>query len=83
LNWVFYLLIALVVVLLWFVLSSVYRKVGTAFYKLYKKAKDEMADVEVIADDDIKDEVKNDDITENDNINEQNTYNTKTKETIE
>lgn len=82
-NWVFYLLIALVVVLLWFVLSSVYRKVGTAFYKLYKKAKDEMADVEVIAGDDIKDEVKNDDITENDNINEQNTYNTKTKETIE
>ena len=42
-----------------------------------------MADVEVVADDDIKDEVKNDDIAENDNINEQNTYNTKTKETIE
>lgn len=82
-NWVFYLLVALVVVLLWFILSSVYRKVGTAFYKLFKKAKDEMADVEVVADDDIKDEVKNDDIAENDNINEQNTYNTKTKETIE
>lgn len=81
-NWFFYLLVALVVVLLWFILSSVYRKVGTAFYKLFKKAKDEMADVEIVEDDNIKTGTADADITESDNVNEQNTY-TKTKETIE
>lgn len=67
-NWFFYFLIVIAVVLLWLLLSSLYKKVGFVFYKLGKKAKDEMADIEVV---------------ENDNLNEQNTDNTKTKETIE
>lgn len=81
-NWVFYLLILLAVVLLWLVCSSIYRKIGTVFYKLFKKAKDEMADVEIVEDDNIKTGTADADITESDNVNEQNTY-TKTKETIE
>jgi hypothetical protein len=69
------------VLLLWLILSSVYRKVGTAFYKLFKKAKDEMADVEIVEDDNIKNETTNNEIIESDKINEQNTD--KIKETIE
>lgn len=80
-NWVFYLLVALGVLLLWLILSSIYRKVGTAFYKLFKKAKDEMADVEIVEDDNIKNETTNNEIIGSDKINEQNTD--KTKETIE
>ena len=80
-NWVFYLLVALGVLLVWLILSSVYRKVGTAFYKLFKKAKDEMADVEIVEDDNIKNETTNNEIIESDKINEQNID--KTKETIE
>lgn len=42
LNWVFYLVIAIGIVLLWLLFSFGYKPIGKFFYRLYKDARDEI-----------------------------------------
>lgn len=41
-NWVFYVIVVIAVVLLWFLCSFVYKPIGKFFYRLYKDARDEI-----------------------------------------
>jgi F0F1-type ATP synthase membrane subunit b/b' len=42
LNWFFYLLAAIAIVLLWFLLSFAYRPIGKFFRRIFKEAKEEI-----------------------------------------
>lgn len=41
-NWFFYVIVAIAVVLFWFLCSFGYKPIGKFFYRLYKDARDEI-----------------------------------------